>query len=140
MVAVEKSRVPEMTPEKAQKLFERAGGVNEINREASALLNQWGGDNFKILYESELTKSPAIYSLYTNCETYSGEPYSGTSVAVWYDFPNDNTDGKHVWFIKIEFGNHELHKRFYIFNPNQPVTFNMPSNWFQVTSNIFASK
>ena len=129
-----------MTPEKAQKLFERVGGVNEINREASALLNQWGGNNSKFLDESELTKAPAIYSLYTNCETYSGQPYTGTSVAIWVDFPNGDPSNGLVRYIKIGFGNHESYKCFFIFNPNQAVMFNMPSNWFQVTSNIFASK
>ena len=134
----QKRSVQEMTPEKAQKFFERAGGVNEINREASALLNQWGRNNSTFLDESELAKSPAMYSLYTNCETYSGSSYTGTSVAVWSDYPNGDPDNGLVRYIDIKFGNHWSLKHFYIFNPNQTVKFNMPSNWFQVSPNIFA--
>jgi hypothetical protein len=132
--------LPDMTKENALKLLEAAGGADKINREASTLLNQWGGNDSKFLDESELAKSPAIYALYTNCETYSGSLYTGTSVAVWSDFPNGDPSNGLVRCIKIEFGNHQSHKRFYILNQNQAVTFNMPSNWFQVASNIFASK
>jgi hypothetical protein len=50
--ATGRARVPEVTPEKARKLFDAAGGVDEINREASALLNQWGGNDLKFLSEA----------------------------------------------------------------------------------------
>jgi hypothetical protein len=114
-----RKQVAEMTPEKAQKLFETVGGVNEVNREAKVLFDQLG------------TNVPAISSLYSICKNYSGKDYSGTSMAI---FPEN---GRH---IEIKFGNHWSLKRFYIFDPNAAITFNPPSNWFQVTSNIFASK
>jgi hypothetical protein len=61
----------------------------------------------------------------------SGKDYSGTSVAVSLE------NGRH---IEIKFGNHWSLKRFYIFDPDAPQTFSPPSNWFQVSSNIFASR
>jgi DNA topoisomerase VI subunit B len=90
-----------------------------------------GTNDWAFLYPQDLTNSPAISSLYSICKNYSGRDYSGTSVDI---FPEN---GRH---IEVKFGNHWSLKRFYIFNPNAAVTFNPPSNWFQVTSNIFASK
>jgi hypothetical protein len=129
----ERERVPEMTPEKAQMFFKTVGGVNAVNREARLIFDQLGANDCKFLNSQDLTNSPAISSLFLICENYSGKKYSGTSVGI---FP-DPENGRH---IEIKFGNHWSLRRFYIFDPNVPTTFISPSNWFQVTSNIFASK
>ena len=123
----QKRSVPEMTPEKAQKLFETVGGINEVNREAKTLLNQPRMNDWTFLDPQDLTNSPAISSLFSLCENYSGEDYSGTSVAISPD------SGRH---IEIKFGNHFSLKWLYIFDPSTNVTFSPPSNWFQITSNI----
>ncbi|HTB84415.1 MAG TPA: hypothetical protein VK742_12235 [Candidatus Sulfotelmatobacter sp.] len=136
-------QVSEMTPEKAQKLFRAAGGVEEINREAKALLYKFGTTDWKILYDQDMTDAPAIYSLYTNLEGYSGESYSGTSVSIVRE------GGK---YIEIKYGNHWSMKFFYILDPTNLGTVdltnlgtivpaaNLDTNDFEVTSNIFATK
>jgi hypothetical protein len=126
-----RKQVPEMTPEKAQKLFVTVRGVNEVNREATILFDRLGTNDWTFLFPEDLTNSPAISSLYSICENYSGREYSGTSVAIFPD------NGRH---IEIKFGNHWSLKRIYIFDPNGAITFNPPSDWFQVASNIFASR
>jgi hypothetical protein len=61
MVAIEKNRVPEMTPEKAQKLFEKAGGINEVNRETGELFDRLGTNSWTFLYPEDLTSYPAVF-------------------------------------------------------------------------------
>jgi hypothetical protein len=124
-------KVPEMTKEKAQKLFETVGGVNEVNREARVLFDQLGTNDWTFLFPQDLTNAPAISSQYSICKNYSGREYSGTSVAI---FPENGR------YIEIKFGNHWSLKWIYIFDTNSAVTFNSSSNWFQIASNIFASK
>jgi len=126
-----KRQIPEMTPEKAQKIFETSGGINEINREVKILFDRLGTNDFAFLYPDGLTNTPAISLLYSNCQKYSAHEYFGTHLAI---FPEN---GRH---LEVVFGNHWSLRHFYIFDPNSPVTFNSPSNWFQVSSNIFASK
>jgi len=128
-----RSEVPEMTPERAQKLFETAGGINKINSEARWLFDHKGdtNDNYAFLFPDDLNNSPAILSLYSTCKTYSGRDYSGTSIAI---FPED---GRH---LEIKFGNHWSLKHIYIFDPNTMTLSKLPSGWFQVTSNIFVSR
>jgi hypothetical protein len=131
MEFIGRRQVPEMTPEKAQKLFEMVGGVSEVNQEAGILLNRPQTDGSPFLfpdYAHTTTNAPAIASLYSILKNYSGKEYGGTSVGIWTE------NGRH---IEIDFGNHWVFKRIYIFDPNTPVTFNSPSNWFQVSSNIF---
>jgi hypothetical protein len=128
---VGRAQVPEMTQEKAQRLFETVGGVNEVNREAKVLFNQLGTNEWTFLYPQDLTNSPAISSLYSILKNYSGREYSGTDVAI---FPEN---GRH---LEIKFGNHWSLKWIYIFDTNKATKFNSSSNYFQITSNIFASK
>lgn len=125
------AKLPEMTQEKAQKLFETVGGVDVVNQEAKILFDRLGTNDWGFLFSKDLKSSPAISSLYSICENYSGKEYSGTSVAIFSE------GGRH---IEVKFGNHWSLKRIYIFDPNEAITFSPPSNWFQVTSNIFASK
>lgn len=121
-----------MTPEKAQMLFESVGGLNEVNREAKMLFDRFGTNDGKFLYPENLTNTPAISSLYSICESYSGKKYGGTSIAIY------SANGRR---LEIKFGNHWVLKRFYIFDPSVNAAINLPStNWFQVTSNIFASR
>ncbi|HVU26678.1 MAG TPA: hypothetical protein VHG71_02955 [Verrucomicrobiae bacterium] len=131
----EKRNVPEMTPEKAQKLFENAGGINKVNQEAKILLDKWGTNDLKFLYPQDLTNAPAIFSLCSTLQNYSGRNYR-TSVAI------SSRNSRH---IEINFGNHFSLKWFYIFDPstvgpNTNATSSSSSDWFQVSSNIFASK
>jgi hypothetical protein len=119
MEFIGRRQVPDMTPEKAQRLFETVGGIYEVDREARVLFDQLGTNDWTFLYSQDLTNSPAIASLYSICKNYSGREYSGTSVAI---FPEN---GRH---LEIKFGNHWSLKRFYIFDPNIAVTFNSPSN------------
>jgi hypothetical protein len=129
-----KRQVPEMTPEKAQKLFQEVGGINEINREAGILLNRPQTNDWPFLfpdYEHVTTNAPAIASLYSILKNYSVKDYGGTAVGIWPE------NGKH---IAIGFGNHWVHKQILIFDPDGTNTFDCPSNWFQVSSNIFVSR
>src|ERR1019366_3912030 len=113
------TKVPEMTKEKAQKLFETVGGVNEVNREAKVLFDQLGTNEWTFLYLQDLTNSPAISSMYSICKKYSGREYSGTSVGIFPD------NGRHM---EIKFGNHWSLKWIYIFDTNTAITFNSQSN------------
>jgi len=126
-----RKQVPEMTPEKARKLFETVGGVDEINREAGILFNEFGTNEWTPLFPEDLTNAPAISSLYSICRKYSGSDYSGTSVTIFPD------NGRH---IEIKFGNHWSGKWIYIFDTNSGVKFNSPSNWLQMAPNIFVSR
>jgi hypothetical protein len=126
-----RKQVPEMTPATARQLFEQVGGINIVSQEAKTLLSQLGTNDWSFLNLQDLRNTPAISSLYSTCKNYSGKDYSGTSVAVSLE------NGRH---IEIKFGNHWSLKRFYIFDPDAPQTFSPPSNWFQVSSNIFASR
>jgi hypothetical protein len=131
MVFHGREMVPEMTPDKAQKLFQSVGGINKVNQEAGMLFDQLETNDWRFLDAKDLTNCPAISALYSICENYSGENYSGTSATFYHD------RGRH---IEIKFGNHWSLKRIYIFDPTGAATFNPDTNWFQVASNIFASK
>jgi hypothetical protein len=132
----QKRSVPEMTPEKAQKLFEIAGGIDEVNREAKALFDKLGTNDWTFLYPEDLTNSPAVFFLYSNLKSYSGREYSGTRVAIWPEH------GRH---LEIRFGNHWVGKEIFVFDSSSTNAFYSPSNWyqipwFQISSNIFVSK
>lgn len=127
-----RQEVAVMTPEKAQKLFESVGGLNEVNREAKMLFDRFGTNDGKFLYPEDLKSTPAISSLYSICESYSGKKYGGTSMTIYST--NDRR-------LEIKFGNHWSLKWFYIFDPSANAVISLPStNWFQVTSNIFSSR
>jgi hypothetical protein len=133
---VGRRQVPEMTPEKAQKLFETAGGVNEVNREAKIFFEQLGTNDWSFLYPQDLTNAPAISSLYSTLKNYSGSEYSGTRVAIWPEH------GRH---LEIRFGNHWVGKEIFVFDTNNTNGFDSPTSWypitwFQISSNIFVSK
>ena len=121
-------QVSEMTPEKAQKLFQDAGGIEEINREAKMLLEKFGTNEDPYLDDETLTNAPAIYSLHTNLVYYSGSRYMAPVLFV---------SGK---YIEIKYGNHWSLKHFYIFDSATPGAVDLATNEFQVTSNIFADK
>jgi hypothetical protein len=132
----QKRSVPEMTTEKAQQLFETAGGIDEINHEAKAQFDKLGTNDWTFLYPEDLTNSPAIFFLYSNLKSYSGREYSGTRVAIWPEH------GRH---LEIRFGNHWVGKEIFVFDSSSTNTFDLPSNWyplpwFQISSNIFVSK
>ena len=129
--AITATPVSEMTLDKAQKLFEAVGGVGAVNREVKVLFNRSGTNDWQLLDAEDCTNLPAIQSLYLKCESYSGKKYGGTSMSI---FPEN---GRH---LSIKYGNHWSIKSIYIFDPDKVVTFNSPSNWFQINSNIFASK
>ena len=126
-----RQQVPEMTPEKAEKLFQSVGGVIKVNQEAGMLFGQLGTNDWRFLYAEDLANCPAIFALYSICKNYSGENYSVTSAT----FCRDRGP-----CIEIKFGNHWSLKRIYIFDSTRPITFNPDTNWFQMTSNIFVSK
>ncbi|HTR42623.1 MAG TPA: hypothetical protein VMH87_13505 [Pseudomonadales bacterium] len=127
---VDKSEVPEMTPERAQKLFETAGGINKVNSEARWLFDHADPSHI-FLMQYDLTNSPAILSLYSTLQNYSGRDYSGTSIAIYPE------GGRH---LEIKFGNHWSLKWIYIFDPKTMMVSNLPSDCFQITSNIFATR
>ena len=124
-------QVPEMTPEKAQQLFQSVGGTIKVNQEAGTLFGRLGTNDWRFLDAKDLTNCPAISTLYSVCENYSSENYSGTSAT----FNRDRGP-----CIEIKFGNHWSLKQIYIFDPTKPITFSPDTNWFQMTSNIFVSK
>ena len=131
MIFVQKKSVPDMIPEKAQKLFTTAGGVDEVNREVRGLFDKLGTNDWAFLYPEDLTNSPAVFFLYSNLLSYSGREYTGTRVAIWPE------EGRH---LEIRFGNHWVGKQIFIFDPNGKNNFHSPSNWFQISSNIFISR
>jgi hypothetical protein len=104
-----RKEVPEMTQEKAQKLFDSVGGVDAVNREARILFDRFATNNWWFLDSKDLKNTPAISSLYSICENYSGKTYSGTSMAF------DPQSGRS---IEIKFGNHWSLKWIYIFDTN----------------------
>lgn len=128
--SIGRRQVPEMTPDKAQKLFQSVGGITKVNQEAGTLFDQMGTKDWRFLDAKDLTNCPAISALYSICENYSGENYSGTSATFYPD------SGR---YIEIKFGNHWSLKRIFIFDPTKPMTFSPDTNWFQVASNIFVA-
>jgi hypothetical protein len=132
----QKRSVPEMTPEKAQKLFETVGGINEVNQEARILFDKLGTNDWAFLFTQDLTNAPAIFSLYSTLKNYSGSEYYGTRVAIWPEH------GRH---LEIRFGNHWVGKEIFVFDTNNTNGFDLPASWypitwFQISSNIFVSK
>jgi hypothetical protein len=132
----QKRSVPEMTPEKAQKLFETVGGINEVNQEARILFDKLGTNDWAFLFPQDLTNAPAIFSLYSTLKNYSGNEYYGTRVAIWPEH------GRH---LEIRFGNHWVGKEIFVFDTNNTNGFDSPTSWypitwFQISSNIFVSK
>ncbi len=127
----ERRQVPEMTPEKVQKLFTAAGGIEEVDREARGLFDKFGAKDGTFLYPEDLSNAPAVFFLYSNLLSYSGREYTGTRIAIWPE------DGRH---LEIRFGNHWVGKQIFIFDFNSTTTFHPPSNWFQISSNIFVSR
>src|SRR5581483_10893508 len=69
---VGRSRVPEMTPPQVKALFQAAGGIDEVDREAEMIFKHRGPNDFPVLQPRELANARAIQSLYTNLEMYSG--------------------------------------------------------------------
>ena len=133
---IRRRQVPEMTPEKAQKLFETVGGINEVNQEARILFDKLGTNDWAFLFPQDLTNAPAIFSLYSTLKNYSGNEYYGTRVAIWPEH------GRH---LEIRFGNHWVGKEIFVFDTSNTNGFDSPSNWypitwFQISSNIFVSK
>ena len=128
-----RKEVPEMTIQKAQTLFDQAGGMTAINQQAQGVFNQIAAseDDKYFLFPGDLTNAPAISSLYSICKTDSGKNYTGTSMEV------STFGGRH---IEIKFGNHFFLKWIYIFDTNSTITFICDSNWIQMASNIFVSK
>jgi len=124
-------QVPEMTPVKTQKLFETAGGIGGVNREVGGLFDKLGSNDWTFLYPEDLSNSPAVFFLYSNLLCYSGREYTGTRVAIWPE------DGRR---LEVRFGNHWVGKQIFVFDSNSTNAFHPPSNWFQISSNIFVSR
>jgi hypothetical protein len=53
----------EMTKDKAETLFNKVGGTDEINKEAKIIFDQFGTNISTVIYGNSLTNFPAISSL-----------------------------------------------------------------------------
>lgn len=128
--AIETAKVPEMTLEKARRLFEEAGGTDAVNREAKDLFASFKmkGKDFRFLYPADLKDTPALALLFSKCEKYSGREYSGTSIEFHHE------EGRHYFLIK--FGNHFVHRQIYIFDTNSK-RLNPSESWIRLAANIF---
>ena len=137
--AIEKSKVPEMTLERAQRLFEEVGGTEAINREANVLFTRCIMEerNRQILYPEDLRDTPSIALLFSKLENYSGFEYSGTSLTFY------RNGGRH--YFEIKFGNHYVLRFIYIFdtdsettvNSSQPGIIGPSQSWIKAAPNIF---
>ena len=130
MEAIEIGKVPKMTLEKGQRLFEEVGGTEVVNREAKILFArcEMKGQDFHILYPEDLKETPAMALLFSKCERYSGREYSGTSIGFYRE------EGRHHFLIK--FGNHFMHRHIYIFDTDSK-RLNPSESWIQLAANIF---
>jgi hypothetical protein len=126
-------QVPTLTVERAHKLFDEVGGINAVNREAQVLIARCASEDLGstdiFLYSEDLKDTPAISSLYSKCEAYSGDNYSGTSIR--FDRRSSNS------YLEIKFGNHYSLKRIYIFDMNATTALNPSRGWVQLAPNIF---
>jgi hypothetical protein len=128
--AIEENKVPEMTLERAQRLFEEVGGIEAVTRESKVLLsrcNMQDNRSSHFLNSEDLTDTPAIASLFSKCENYSGIEYTGTSIQCFRE------GGSH--YLMIKFGNHFKHRHMYIFDADSKPTAN--KLWIKVTEQIF---
>jgi hypothetical protein len=139
MEAVDISKVPEVTLEKAQRLFEEVGGLKAVNQEAKVLLARckMKDKDYQILYQEDLKDTPSIAFLVSKLENYSGIEYSGTGIIYF------GSGGSH--YLLVKFGNHFVHRHIYIFdtdtettvNPVQPWIVVPSQSWIKVEANIF---
>jgi hypothetical protein len=128
--AIEESKVHEMTLERAQRLFEKVGGTETVTRESKVLLsrcNMQDNHSSHFLNAEDLTDTPAIASLFSKCEKYSGIEYTGTSIQCFHE------GGSH--YLMIKFGNHFKLRHIYIFDADSKPTANQL--WIKVAEHIF---
>jgi hypothetical protein len=127
---IAKIGVPALTVERAQKLFQEAGGIDTVYRDAKVLMARYNSkDPYPYFLKSEdLIDTPALLLLYLKCESYSGERYTGTSLRF------ERRGGSH---LELKFGTHFSIQWIYIFDAHAPTTLDPSYKWKQFTPNIF---
>jgi hypothetical protein len=113
--------IREMTQSQASDMITKAGGVQNVNQEATRIFDRFGTNESTILFGSELTNYPTLSAL--------GKPL----------FIQAETNGFSS-HIAIPFGSHYQRNFVIIFNPGSPVKFSYLSEFNQVATNIFVGK
>ena len=111
----------EMTNAQVTEMFDKAGGVDKVNREAKIIFDRFGTNESKVIFGSDLTNFPAISSL--------GKPFF-----LQNNFSNWSAH------IEIPFGTHYQRNFIFIFNSGSPIEFPYASRCIQVATNIFVGK
>jgi hypothetical protein len=125
-------------------LFDKVGGVAEINKEAKTIFEMFGTNEVRILQEGGLSALSYYPEAMTNHPDIKGFPAIfalGKSVMLLGGATNQTV------MININFGTHRNGGEYLIFPPDFNVKtdahwsslLNSP-NYFQVASNIIASK
>jgi hypothetical protein len=109
-----------MTKEKAEALFNKVGGVDEINKEGRALFDHYGTNVSTVIYVISLTNFPAISLLARSVFLQTNPGWSA--------------------HIGIPFGSHCEMNFIFVFDSRNPIEFPFASNCIEMTTNIFARK
>jgi hypothetical protein len=106
------------TMRKAEKLFNKAGGIEKVSQEAKIMLTRFGAEDYKVLTNWELKDFPAISAL-------------GNMVAV------RGSKSGYPAQIRIRYGNHFRTKFILIYAQQTPADPNETAAFLLVTNNIF---
>jgi hypothetical protein len=112
-----------LKPTKAQVvgMFEKAGGINSINQESVRIFQQFGTNESRVIYGSELTNYPGLSSV--------GKPLFLRMTTL--------DSSAH---IEIPIGSHWNRTFIFIFDPGRPFQFRYQTECFQIASNIFVGR
>jgi hypothetical protein len=121
----------EMTNAQVTEMFDKAGGVDKVNREAKIIFDRFGTNNPDFLSESDLKDFPAISALGNSVGTFLQPTVVTFHQSIKIDFPPH---------IRVRRGLHSNTMLIFIFEPNKVTELKDASSFVQVTSNIFVTK
>jgi len=112
----------EVTATEVAEMFERVGGVEKVSKEARAIFDRFGTNEFRFIYDQDLREFPAIAAL-------------GNSVGIYPKASGVPAN------IRIRFGPHANTKFIFIYDPNESsgVKQQAAAGFIEVTNNIFVS-
>jgi hypothetical protein len=110
-------------PSQAQvaETFQKAGGIEAVNRESVQLFQRFGTNDSRVIYGSELTNYPRLSS--------AGKP-------IFLQMSTSNSSAH----IEIPIGSHWGRTFIFIFDREKPFRFQYQAECFQIASNIFLGK
>jgi hypothetical protein len=102
-------------------MFQKAGGIEVVNRESAQLFQRFGTNDSRVIYGSELTNYPKLSSI---------------GKTLFLQMSTSDSSAR----IEIPIGSHWGRTFIIIFDPDKPFRFQYQAEFFQVSSNIFLGK